>query len=310
MCYTYLQEEAVDVLARETGKRDTPGLNQAPMPTAELIERMSAQVEDAILALGPAPPLLALRELLATMRQERPEEAPAPADESARLTALHAMLAQEEAGRRLAKQLEDTFGQLIANAVVEMDFAGRLLDSDPNAVRQGLQHLKGEFERARHILQEILAGLRPPPLLSEMGLAPALSRCVQRLSAAAGRPIQVLGFQELPQRLPATAELALFRIMQEALDIFLANPSSAPLEIGFTPEDQRLMFYVKDEAWNCDETALSNYASEFRFMQDWALAIGGTLNLWSRPAGGTIIAVTLPRAPEVPAHSSDKEKNP
>lgn len=310
MCYTYSQEEAVDVLAREAGKRDVPGLNQAPMPISERIERMSAQVENAILALGPAPPLLALRELLEEMRQGLPEEAPAPADESARLTALHAMLAQEEAGRRLAKQLEDTFGQLIANAIVEMDFAGRLLDSDPNAVRQGLQHLKGEFERARHILQEVLAGLRPPPLLSEMGLGPALSRYAQRLSAAAGRPIQVVGFQELPQRLPATAELALFRIMQEALAIFLTSPSSAPLEIGFRQEDQRFVFYVKNDAWDCDESALSNYASELRFMQDWALAIGGTLNLWSRPGGGTIIAAALPRVPEAPAHSSDKERNP
>lgn len=310
MCYTYPQEEAVDVLAREAGKQDTPGLNQAPMPISERIERMSAQVENAILALGPAPPLLALRELLEEMRQGLPEEAPAPADESARLTALHAMLAQEEAGRRLAKQLEETFGQLIANAIVEMDFAGRLLDSDPNAVQQGLQHLKGEFERARHILQEVLAGLRPPPLLSEMGLGPALSRCVQRLSAAAGRPIQMVGFQELPQRLPATAELALFRIMQEALDIFLASPSSAPLEVGFKLEDQHFVFYVKDDAWDCGESALSNYASELRFMQDWALAIGGTLNLWSRPGGGTIIAAALPRAPEMPAHSSDKERNP
>ncbi|MGC8827813.1 MAG: sensor histidine kinase [Anaerolineae bacterium] len=298
------------MLAREAGKQDAPGLNQAPTPISELIERMSAQVENAVLALGPAPPLLALRKLLEEMRQGLPEEAPAPAGESARLTALHAMLAQEEAGRRLAKQLEDTFGQLIANAIVEMDFAGRLLDSDPQAVQQGLQHLKEEFERARHILQEVLAGLRPPPLLSEMGLGPALSRYVQRLSAAAGRPIQVVGFQELPQRLPATAELALFRIMQEALDIFLTNPSSAPLEMGFKLEDQHFVFYVKDDAWGYGESALSNYASELCFMRDWALAIGGILNLWSRPGGGTIITAALPRAPEAPARSSDKERNP
>lgn len=303
----------MDVLAWQAGEQERQGQHQTPALPTDILERLSAQVENAILALGPAPPLLTLRELMEEMRQAqvpagtRPT---APADESARLTALHAMLAQEEAGRRLAQRLESTFGQLIANAIVEMDFAGRLLDSDPNAVRQGLQHLKEEFQRARQVLQEILAGLRPPPLLTEMGLGPALARYAQRLSAAAGRPIQVVGFQAIPQRLPATAELALFRIFQEALDIFLAGPSSSPLEIGITQEDNRHVFYVKDDAWNCDESALSSYASAPRFMQDWACAIGGTLNLWSRPGGGTIISVTLALPPTAPAHPSEKESNP
>ncbi len=303
----------MDVLEWQAGEQEGQDLHQTPALSADILERMSAQVENAILALGPAPPLLTLRELLEEMRQaqvpagERPT---APADESARLTALHAMLAQEEAGRRLAQQLEDTFGQLVANAIIEMDFAGRLLDSDPNAVRQGLQHLKEEFQRARQILQEILAGLRPPPLLNEMGLGPALARYAQRLSAAAGRPIQVIGFQELPQRLPATAELALFRLFQEALGIFLANPSPSPLEIGVMPADDHCVFYVKNEEWNCDEPALSAHAPALRLMQDWARAIGGTLNLWSRPEGGTIISVSLALPASAPAHPSEKESNP
>ncbi|MGQ9668192.1 MAG: sensor histidine kinase, partial [Anaerolineae bacterium] len=215
-----------------------PGVQAEHSPTppahpAELLERMAVQVENAVLALGPAPPLLALRQLLEEARgRALTRETSAPADETARLTALHAMLAQEEAGRRLAKRLEDTFGQLIANAIVEMDFAGRLLNSDPNAVRQGLQHLKGEFARARQILQEILAGLKPPPLLGELGLGPALARYAQRLSAGAGRSIQIIGLQELPRRLPATAELAIFRILQEALTTFLAHPDQSPLDLG------------------------------------------------------------------------------
>lgn len=286
-----------------------PSPTQPTAQQAELLERMTAQVEDAILALGPAPHLLALRQLLEEMRRSQGAsgEAPGPANEPARLTALHAMLAQEEAGRRLAKRLEDTFGQLIANAIVEMDFADRLWNSDPEAVRQGLQHLKGEFERARQVLQEILAGLKPPPLLNEMGLGPALTRWAQRLSAEAGRPISVVGFQELPQRLPATAELALFRILQEALGIFLTHPAPSPLELGVKLADQQCMFYVKDDAWDCEQSFVSVFSSELRFMQDWARAIGGAMNVWSRPGGGTIIAISLPLPPAGPASHLTKE---
>ncbi len=283
-----------------------------PADPIHLLERMTVQLESAILVLGEAPPLLALRQTLEEMRQATalPAETLEPRDESARLTALHAMLAQEEAGRRVGKRLEETFGQLIANAIVEMDFAGRLVNSDPEAVRQGLQHLKTEFERARRILQDLLAGLKPPPLLAEMGLGPALSRYALQRGADAGRSIRVHGLQDLTQRLPATAELAVFRIIQEGLSILLLERSPSALELGVKQEPGQYVLYLQDDGRNCTPSVLSDHAVEFRFMQDWARAIGGSVRVWCRPEGGMIISVSVPLPADWPAIPSNRESVP
>ena len=132
---------------------------------------------------------------------------------------------QDEERRKVARQLHDGTGQNLAGASL---IAGRVHNDAPEPMRRPIRDLSDILQQSVRELRTISQVLHPP-LLDELGLALALRSHVNAFSQRSGIAVEL----SLPtiERLPGEVELALFRVIQEALTNIYCHSDSASARI-------------------------------------------------------------------------------
>ena len=202
---------------------------------------------------------------------------------------------QEEERYRLARSLQDGPGQLLANAALEIETCLQLMDDQPAAARDGLTVLLDELRLGLANVRELVAELQPS-LLNEFGLQASLQKYAETFSKRNGIRVGLRGWDALTERFPPTMELAIFRIVQEALDNVRehshADKVDASLELG----QDRLTVTVSDNGSGFDAT--QSIAPGRRLglvaMHDRADLLGGNLQVFSEPGHGVRVVLTAP----------------
>ncbi|MCD6289484.1 MAG: sensor histidine kinase [Anaerolineae bacterium] len=203
---------------------------------------------------------------------------------------------QEEERARLAKQLREGPGQLLANAAMELAACVPLLDTDTDLVRQGLQSLEKELRMGLGRLRYILLGLEPPRLMKELGLFESIRTYAERLAEEYGVKIE-LQFPEIVPQLPSTVEIGVYRIIQEALSNAVEHGQAQTIILTAKQEDDDWRFVVQDDGMGFEPTQIA-HARGLLNMYEWARAFNGTLDIQSKPGYGTTVTLTI-RGPEV-----------
>ena len=277
--------------------RDAPTpQNRISEPLHSLSVRLTEQVERAAQVHGPSPLLAeigqtvdALRELVAYPADaQEAEAAPAGPD----FSALQHVVEAEELASRIARQIESSLGQLVTNAVTELEYGIPLLQSDPATLESGLQRLKRELQGGREHLRWIVADLRPPHLLADMGLGPSLVRYADHFSEYSGLLIETNTLRDFGRRLPASMELGLFRIMQEALKNAHQHAKATRVILRVEDAPPTLTFAVEDDGEGFDNT-LPARGLGLIGMRQRARAIGGDLRILTGKGMGTSVAISV-----------------
>jgi len=232
------------------------------------------------------------RQLAGLIHDGQGMAAPDAANEAAlRRIQLYALRSWEEERSRLGERLRLGTAQLLVNAAVELAASLPLLATDPNIVEQGLRSLEQELRAGLEALREILSGLESPQLMKELGLIGALEVYAQRL--ARQHAIQVITqFAARPPRLPPTIEIAIYRVIQEALRNAIEHGQAATITVVSERVDGRWRFAVLDNGSGFDPEQLSS-ARGLVAMHEWVEAIGGHLDVCSQPGQGTSVAITI-----------------
>jgi len=204
---------------------------------------------------------------------------------------------QEEERRRMARDLHDDTLQTLIALKQRVQLAQMASQDEPSA--RALAELESLAEQTIDNLRRLTRALRPI-YLEDLGLAAAL----EMLAQETGQTLQILvNFQRSgsERRLSPEAELALYRMAQEALSNVArhAQASSATLHISFSPQDVTLR--VSD---NGKGFTIPKSPSEFAFAGHFGLLglheradlIGAALQIQSAPGKGTQVTVRLPDA--------------
>jgi signal transduction histidine kinase len=132
---------------------------------------------------------------------------------------------QDEERREVARQLHDGTGQNLAGASL---IASRVHNDAPEPMRRPIRDLSDILQQSVRELRTISHVLHPP-LLDELGLALALRSYVNAFSQRSGIAVDL----SLPtiDRLPGAVELALFRVIQEALTNIYCDSDSTGARI-------------------------------------------------------------------------------
>jgi signal transduction histidine kinase len=214
---------------------------------------------------------------------------------SAVLSAEGRELAVLEERTRLAREIHDTLAQQLTGIVLQLEAAEALVERDEPRAR-GI--VVGARDQARFALQEArrsVWNLRPQPL-EATGLAGAVALEAARFSRRSGIPVRVSS-DAVPSDLALTpqAEVAVFRILQEALTNAERHSNARRVEITMEPSDGELVLTISDDG---DGFSDSNGHSAGSFgligMEERARLIGAELRLESTPGEGTRVEVRLP----------------
>lgn len=201
---------------------------------------------------------------------------------------------EEEERYRLAKLLQNGPAQLLANAAVEIETCLRLMHAEPQVAQAGLHALLAELQTGQADLRNVIAGLQPP-LLKEMGLVVALEKCISQIAEQTGINITMRGWERLTERLPATVEFAIFRILQEALENVRAHSRASHAEVTLEQIGEQLQMTIAD---NGQGFAPHNTTGGRRLglvaMRDRAELLGGNLHLFSEPGRGVRVVLSMP----------------
>jgi PAS domain S-box-containing protein len=151
------------------------------------------------------------------------------------------MSVQDEERRRMARALHDDVGQEMAAIKIEVD---SLIDFNPNHD----PHLAHVAELAGSVLSKIrnLSYLLHPPLLDESGLLPALHWYFEGLERRSQLHITFDCKPVIFPRLPRDIEIALFRIVQEALTNVYRHSGSEDARIELGQEADNVRVRIRD----------------------------------------------------------------
>jgi signal transduction histidine kinase len=202
---------------------------------------------------------------------------------------------QEEERSRLARELEDGVGQLLANAVFELASCRYLLGTENAAVDDGLAALQVEVEQGLADIRQMIADLDPPSVLGNFGLIAGLRRYLERYETRTGMQVAV-NVQATVERLPATVEVAIFRIIQEALENVRRHANASQVEVKIYEEGDRLVFSVIDNGAGFQPGRVSHRGRSLGLvgMRDRAELLQGKLRIRSGAGHGTQVILSIP----------------
>ena len=155
-------------------------------------------------------------------------------------------------------------------------------------------HLTHVDHAAAASLRDLAVELRPSGL-REHGLASAISRHAARVAESSGIEVD-LALDGLPEMLDEQTEIALFRVVQEALTNVARHSGSRRASVLATALGDRLRLVVEDEGRGFDPAAPTGRLG-LAGIRERVELIGGELRIESSPGAGTAVIVDLVLVP-------------
>jgi PAS domain S-box-containing protein len=219
------------------------------------------------------------------------------------------MQTQDEERRRIARELHDGVGQLLA--AMSMNFSKVERESaklDPEAA----QTLEENVTLVKSAAQEIrtISYLLHPPLLDEVGLESALSWFVDGFAERSKIAVSVDLIPGFSEGMPRDLALSLFRIVQECLTNIHRHSGSATAFLGITRSSDEIRLEVEDEGKGMPEEIRSKVSSGqscgvgLSGMRERVRQFGGRLEVDSDETGTRITAI-LPLPAELREANTD-----
>lgn len=197
--------------------------------------------------------------------------------------------AQDEARRRLERNIHDGAQQQLVAIKVKLSLAERLIGQDPDKLKRALSQLKDDTDGAIQALRELARGIYPP-LLAEAGLYVALQ--AQALKSSV--PVTVEA-GELKRYAPET-ESAVYFCCLEALQNVAKSAEASWATVRLSASDGILAFAIEDNGKGFDPTR-ARQGTGLQNMTDRIEALGGKLSIDSTPGHGTRVIGEVPIQP-------------
>ncbi len=216
----------------------------------------------------------------------------AVAIENARLYERSRELSVVEERNRLARELHDAVKQTLFSTNLTAEAASMLVDSDPAEAKRQLRFLQELTRSAMDELRSLIFELRPAELGAD-GLVSTLRKHVDVLRRVHSAEIDLAVGSE--RVLEPRLEREVFRIAQEALANALNHGAPARIEVSLQIPDGALRLCVADDGRGFDPASRDHRRRlGLVSMRERAEAIGGRLEVGSRPGAGTTVSLEVP----------------
>jgi PAS domain S-box-containing protein len=200
-------------------------------------------------------------------------------------------LAEEKERRRIATELHDNVGQILAAAKMRL---GRLRERINNSEQESeIVELKKLCEQAIALTRSLTFELSPP-VLYELGLEPALEWLLKKHAEQEGIETEFASDAE-PKPLDDDILVLLFQSVRELLNNVARHSRASRVAVSIARESGNIQVVVEDDGAGFDVSALGESDGFGLFnIRERLSCLGGTFSLQSSPGGGTRIVIAAP----------------
>ncbi len=214
--------------------------------------------------------------------------------------------AEEEARKKLARDLHDGPTQLVASIKMSLDFAKKALEKDPSLLPKELAYMIDLSDRATHQMRTLLFELRPL-VLETQGLGAALQVFLERrqkditeswpqlsLKVETDNPTGDISRQD------DKVEATIFAIVQETVNNAVKHAQAKNIVVELKETPTVLYTLIKDDGVGFDvNEVMNNYERRGSLgmlnLHERTELIGGELSIKSAPGTGTRITIFIPK---------------
>ena len=204
--------------------------------------------------------------------------------------------AQEDERRRVARELHDDVSQRLALVSIDLEQLAQtpprskaILEEQVQALCSQVQEVCTDIHRLSHLLH--------PARLEVLGLAGAVQSLCQEVGKRQGLEVHFKS-EDVPKDLGRDLSLCMYRVAQESLQNVIKHSGSPQVEVSLAADDKTMRMWVVDFGKGCDvELAGSDGGVGLVSMRERLRAVGGELEIFSRPGHGTRIEARAPLMP-------------
>lgn len=184
---------------------------------------------------------------------------------------------QEDERRRLARDLHDEAGQVLSAVKIELELDGRT--ESGALVGRALAQVRDLSNRLR------------PSALDDLGLMPALQALTSDVADRARIDV-ALHASDLGGTLPPDVEVAIYRVVQEALTNVVRHAGARHVRVDVDRRGSDIVVAVEDDGRGVDGSRLPQHG--LLGMRERVTALGGRLEVGSGSQGGTRVEAAMP----------------
>jgi signal transduction histidine kinase len=206
----------------------------------------------------------------------------------------HLVTTREEERRRLRRDLHDGLGPMLSAIMLNVGLVRTIYRRDPETTDAVLKQLEEEIELVIGDIRRVVYNLRPPAL-DELGLVGAIREYVARFrNEEQVNKVTLKVTVEAPESLPplpAAVEVAVYRIVQEAVNNVIRHAHAHSCSVYLHVQDD-LLIEVSDDGIGIDEA--ERLGVGLTSMRERAEELGGTLTIRKIAPSGTQVTACLP----------------
>ncbi len=200
---------------------------------------------------------------------------------------------QEEEKKRVARELHDEIGQVLTAIKLSLGMTAKYHSKLEDSVLKELQEAIKLVDSAMGSIHRISARLRPE-ILDNFGLGPCIEHEVNFFSKRSRVDIKFVS-EGLNSRLKPQKEIALYRVVQEALTNIIKHSKASKAEVNLTRRGNKVLLSIYDNGEGFEVTKLRNSPGlGLLGMQERITFAGGSFKISSRSPRGTLLEIEMP----------------
>jgi signal transduction histidine kinase len=217
---------------------------------------------------------------------------------------LHNLLSiQEEERRRIARELHDETSQTLATLNVNLEAAIAMLPEDMAKAEDLLRKTQNQSVNTLEEIHRLIFDLRPV-VLDDLGLVTAVQWLTENNLQRAGISVNFKTRGRV-KKLSSPLAILLFRVIQEAIHNIAKHGGAKTANISLHFMKEMIKVIIKDDGRGFDVEEAMNTKDRPRGlgllgMRERVELMNGSLNIRSRPGGGTEIDIEIPMEKEIP----------
>ncbi len=212
----------------------------------------------------------------------------------------HALTAQEQERKRIARELHDETSQAITSLTLSLQAIMGMAEMKGIGDKEFLDTLKATHSYAVYAGNEIIKLMKElrPTLLDELGMPAAIHRYAKDTLQAKGINVTA-EFTGADRRFPPEVEVTLFRVAQGLIGNILEHSEAKNASIKLECNASECVLRIEDDGVGFDVSELTRVDPSGRgagvfTMKERVSLVGGHCRIESRPGRGTRVVAKVP----------------